>query len=225
MKNAALQKFRRYSVVFGGIFILGCQTTDMAVQQAGLNAEEEKQFRKAQTKTRAGGTALGALVGGGLGYAVGGDWKGAAIGAAAGGIAGLAAGEKKAQTQARIMVSERQLDNLIARTEKTNNQLRAQIAQLSRQRQSFKTRITKAKSTGNKSELRQVKKEMSTTLSSSDTMLSSAKQQVTYNNSVSSKSPAKQSLLRSETQKLDSATRELQQERDLFASLYNSIDV
>ena len=225
MRNSGLQNIRQYGVVVGALLVLGCQSTDIAVQQAGLNTQEEKQFRKAQTKTRGQGPALGALVGAGLGYAVGGDWESAAVGAVTGGAAGAVVGEKKAQTQGRIMVSERQLDKLIAKTQQTNSQLRAQIAQLSRQRQSYQTRITRAKSSGKKSELRQVKKEMAASLSSSDAMISAANQQVSYNNSVGSKSTAKQSLLRGETQKLSSATKELQQERELFASLYNSIDV
>jgi len=73
----------------------GCVSTDQAVSSAGLQGSEEKQFRQAQTKTRAQGITLGAVVGAGVGYAIGGSWGSAISGAVVGGTAGGVAGEEE----------------------------------------------------------------------------------------------------------------------------------
>ena len=216
-----------FAVAFVGIVIFqyGCESTDYAVARAGLNAQEEQQFRKAQTKTRVGGTTVGALVGAGLGYAIGGSWESAVAGAVAGGAAGAVAGENKARKQGQILVTERQLDSLISSTASANQRLRGQISQLSSQRKTYQQRISSAKAAGNSKALASIRQEIKSSLNSADSSIATASKTVNYNGTVAGESAAKQSLLRSETSKLDTSAKELQNERRLMASLYNSIDV
>lgn len=211
------------AILLGSIVTFsGCTSTDLAVAQAHLNQSQEQQFRKAQTKTRAQGGALGALAGAAIGYAVGGG-RGAAIGAAVGGAAGLAAGEHKARIQGQILVTERQLNGMIASTASANQRLRAQVSQMSAQRKAYQQKIAAAKSSGNSKALASIRQEIQSSMAKADASIASASKTAKYNSSVSGESAAKQSLLHNETSKLRSSVRELQSERSLMGSLYNSV--
>lgn len=76
-----------------------------------------------QTKTKAGGTALGAVLGGVLGYAIGGK-EGAAIGAVVGGGAGFLAGNVVAKRKAQYADREDFLDAEIVRVAEFNETTR-----------------------------------------------------------------------------------------------------
>jgi outer membrane lipoprotein SlyB len=212
------------AVVLMAAIYTGCVSTDQAVHAAGLQGSEEKQFRKAQTKTRAQGITLGAVVGAGVGYAIGGSWESAIAGAVTGGTAGGVVGEKKAKVQGKIMVTERDLDSMIAATKSKNASLRSQVSRISSQRAAYQQKIAAAKKKNDAGALASIRKEMKSTLGGVDGSLSGASATIKDNNSVS-ETGAKRDLLRSETAKLNATTKELQKERELFASLYNSIDV
>jgi len=132
--------------------------------------------------------------------------------------------KKKAQTQGNIMVKERDLDAMIAATKSKNASLRAQVSQVASQRASYQQKISAAKKKNDSRALAFIRKEMKSTLGNVDSSLSSASSTIKDNNSVN-ETGAKRDLLRSETAKLNASTKELQKERELFASLYNSIDV
>lgn len=82
-----------------------------------------------QTKTKAGGTAFGALVGGALGYALGGK-EGAAIGAVLGGGAGFLVGNEVAKRKAQYASREDFLDAEIVRVAEFNETTRVYNAKL-----------------------------------------------------------------------------------------------
>ena len=93
-----------------------------------------------QTQTRVEGTAAGAVIGGLLGYAIGGGGKGAAIGAAIGGGTGYLIGNDVAKRKAAYVSQEDFLDAEIASaqefnrsTAQYNGQLRGEIVQLEQQ--------------------------------------------------------------------------------------------
>ncbi len=82
-----------------------------------------------QTKTKAGGTVLGAVLGGVLGYALGGE-EGAAIGAIVGGGAGFLAGNVIAKRKAQYASKEEFLDAEIIRVAEFNETTRTYNARL-----------------------------------------------------------------------------------------------
>lgn len=82
-----------------------------------------------QTKTKAGGTALGAVLGGVLGYAIGGT-EGAAIGAIVGGGAGFVVGNVVAKRKAQYASTEEFLDAEIIRVAEFNETTRTYNAKL-----------------------------------------------------------------------------------------------
>lgn len=83
-----------------------------------------------QTKTKAGGIALGAILGGALGYALGGE-EGAALGAVLGGGAGFLVGNEVAKRKAQYASREDFLDAEIVRVAEFNETTRVYNAKLS----------------------------------------------------------------------------------------------
>lgn len=211
------------AVVLAMVSLVGpsCVSTDQAIRDARLNQQEASQFRKAQTRTRAGGIATGAALGALAGGLIGGNWESAIAGAAVGGVAGGVAGEQKAQRQGQILVTERELDRRIAATSEANKRMRTQIAQMAADRKAYQQRISAAKAKNDKKALASIKREIKSNLSKADSSISSAQSTLKTNSAVSSHS----SRLRTETNSLSSSVSKLQNERKLMASVYNSIDV
>jgi hypothetical protein len=146
---------QRFSVIISLItfiaFFAGCAQT-----QDGRNT---------QMQGTAIGAVGGALVGGLLGYAVGGRdgaVRGAIAGAAVGGTAGFAYGTHVARQKAKYASAERWLDACIADARKANQQAYAYNDQLSKRVAALESRAKAAMASGNRSELRRVKSEIAT---------------------------------------------------------------
>jgi len=100
-----------------------------------------------QGRTRAEGTAAGAVIGGLLGYAIG-DERGAAIGAAVGAGAGYAIGNEVAKRKQAYASTEDFLDSEIARVQEFNEttvayneQVRTEIARLEAEAERMQARV------------------------------------------------------------------------------------
>jgi hypothetical protein len=70
--------------------------------------------------TQGGGTALGAALGGLLGYAITGDEKGALVGAGLGGLGGFAVGNEVTKRKRQYADTQSMLDGEIQNTQRTN---------------------------------------------------------------------------------------------------------
>lgn len=105
-----------------------------------------------QQRTQAEGAAVGAVLGGLLGYAIGGDAKSAAVGAALGGGAGYLVGNEIAERKQQYANAEDFLDAEIQRTaefnrttRQYNNQLRKDIATLDKESRTLQKRYQSGK--------------------------------------------------------------------------------
>jgi phage tail tape-measure protein len=125
-------------------FVSGCATTG----QKKPETESDKELESDQKRTKIEGAAIGALAGGLLGVALGGDSKvaGALIGAAVGAGAGYLVGNEVAKRKAKYASEEDFLDaeietatefNQTAR--EYNEALRVQIAELDVKSQELRT--------------------------------------------------------------------------------------
>jgi len=131
-----------------GILLAGCQTNPTQTDDSGGYTTGSSSTSTSDTnRTRAEGAIGGAVIGGLLGLAIGGDSKGALIGAAVGAGAGLIVGNEIAKRKQQYASEEDFLDAEIASAREYNatavaynNKLRRNIAQLDRDTQLLTSR-------------------------------------------------------------------------------------
>jgi outer membrane lipoprotein SlyB len=201
----------------------GCVSTDLVTQLANMSSADAARFRQSQTNTRARNIAAGAGIGAAIG-AIAGEGKGAAIGAGAGALAGVVIGEMKAKQQGRQLLADRGLDHLIQYTYGTRRELVQRTQELAAKRQNYQQRIASARASKNTAALASVRREIKSSMASADRSLAKA-DEAKKKAAAADGTPAEESKLRSETTRLSSSAKELKRERDLLASLYDSIDV
>ena len=114
-------------------------------------------IRNDQTRTRVEGGLGGTLTGGGIGALIGGG-RGALIGAAVGLIAGLAVGDSVARKKAKYASQEAWLSACIAEAQSVNAHAVSYHNSLSSRIEQLEGQINAAKNSGNKGELRQLRR-------------------------------------------------------------------
>jgi len=135
--------------LLAGTLLVGCQTTPPQTDDGGgyTTGSSSSSSTSDTNRTRAEGAIGGAVIGGLLGLAIGGDSKGALIGAAVGAGAGLIVGNEIAKRKQQYANEEDFLDAEIASAREYNatavaynDKLRQDIAQLDRDTQLLQSR-------------------------------------------------------------------------------------
>ena len=134
------------ATILAGTLVAGCQTSPTQTEDSGGYTTGSSSTSDTN-RTRTEGAIGGAVIGGLLGLAIGGDSKGALIGAALGTGVGLIVGNEIAKRKQQYANEEDFLDAEIASAQEYNstavaynNKLRRNIAQLDRDAQLLQSR-------------------------------------------------------------------------------------
>ncbi len=178
---------------------------------------------RTRTEGALGGAAVGAIAGALIGAASGNAGRGALIGAGVGTAGGLAYGDAVAKKKQRYIYTEDQLDAAIASARRTNQRARSYNNTLASRIDRLSREVAVAKSSGNKSVLRQKKAEIINLQRESRGELQKVDTQIQSGNQILGK--AKSPGLRQEVSGLTDTRRSLNRNVDRLASLNNEIDV
>jgi len=135
---------------------LASSITAAALLSSCANIEDDG--TRTRTEGALAGSIIGGLAGAVIGHQSGRGFEGALIGATAGGLTGLAVGDHVARKKARYASEEEWLDACISRAEQVNADAVAYNRSLSTRIRNLESQLAAAKSSGNESELRRVKK-------------------------------------------------------------------
>lgn len=140
------------------------QAIDRAERKGAVAQGTQEKFQRDQQNTvtqgTVGGAVLGGVLGGVIGHQSGNAGAGAAIGALGGGLAGNTFGRSVADKKARAVVVDVNLDVYIKEARDANRSARATVRSLRGQLASLKTKVAKAKASGDRATLASAKSQL-----------------------------------------------------------------
>lgn len=188
--------------------------------------------RKTQAQGTAIGAGLGAVAGALIGYAAGGRQglvTGAAIGAGTGAVAGFAYGTHVAKMKAKYASREAWLDACIASARKVNSNAYSYSRSLESRIAKLESRTRAAKSSGNKSQAKALKREIAQVKAEARVKEDEVSKELTSQSNVSSDGDAKSASnygsYKSEVNNLQQTKGTLGRQVNRLAGLENQLDV